>query len=297
MPAFLRRIERAWLRRNAPAQTGDADDRTPLTVITGATEGIGRALAMEFAAHGHNLLLVARSADGLAETAAILRQRHPAIRVETVAADLASPAGCDSVERALEQHRCIAEYLVNNAAVGFSGSFHEKPRAVALAVIDLNIRALTDLMARFLPQMIARGKGGILNVASFGGLVPGPYQSIYYASKAYVISLTEAVAQEVAGRGVRMSVLAPGAVATRFHARMGADSALYTRLPGMIGAKRVARVGYRNFMAWQTVIVPGVLPSLGGALVRFIPTYVVTPVVAFILKPRRKRTQTENDPA
>jgi short-subunit dehydrogenase len=284
-------MERAWLRRNVPAQSKSAPGGTrPVTLITGGTRGIGRALAVTFASHGHDLVLTARGEDALRDTAGMVSRRFPGVRVETAAVDLMRPEAGQQIEDAVVAAGCHVRYLVNNAGIGYSGSFHMKPRAEALAVIDLNVRALTDLMARFLPPMIARQEGGVLNVASFGGLVPGPYQSIYYASKAYVISLTEAVAQEISRRGVRMSVLAPGAVDTEFHASMGAESAVYTKMPGIVSAERVAAVGYRNFMAWQTVIIPGVLPMFAGALIRFVPPFLAAPITAALLKPRRART-------
>ncbi len=288
MAGFLTRIERAWHRRNCgdgPAQPGDG--RLGVAVITGGTEGIGRALAEVFAEHGHHLLLVARSDAALAQAAEALRARFPSLSIGTVSADLAAPDGCDRVEAALNHHGWFADYLVNNAAAGYGGPFEAQPRSDVAALTDLNVRAPSDLMARFLPGMLARGRGGVLNVASLGGLVPGPYQAMYYASKAHVVSLTEALAHEISGRGVRMAVLAPGPVNTAFHARMGADTAIYTRLPGMIEPERAARIGYANFMAWQTVIVPGVMPMLIAAAARFIPNYLVTPFVGLILKSKR----------
>lgn len=290
MAALIERIERAWFRRNASAVRAAEDGRLPVTIVTGASEGIGRALTTTFAEHGHNLLLVARNEDKLNEVAETLRKRFPALIIATLPADLTHPESCERVEAALNENGWFADYLVNNAGIAYSGRFQEQPRENILRLLDLNIRAVADLMARFLPAMLERGSGGILNVASIGGLVPGPYQANYYASKAYAVSLTEAVAHEIAGRGVRLSVLAPGPVSTDFHARMGADTAIYTHLPGlMMNPEHVARVAYRNFMAWQTVIVPGVLPMFLATISRFIPKYLITPFIALILKPKEPR--------
>jgi short-subunit dehydrogenase len=289
MISILKSLERAWLRRNAPASRESGEGGPPpVTVITGASEGIGRALALEFAAHGHSLLLVARGEERLRQLGEEIRQRHPGLRVAHVSADLIAPGGCGAVAEAVAQNGFRVHFLVNNAGIGLGGAFADQKREDILRLLDLNIRALTDLMARFLPRMLERGEGGVLNVASFAGLVPGPYQAVYYASKAYVISLTEAVAQEIGGSGVRMAALAPGPVETGFHARMGTESALYRLLPLSITPERVASVGYHNFMSWQILIVPGLLPMIGAAFIRFIPTFITVPILALLLKQRRK---------
>jgi hypothetical protein len=126
----------------------------------------------------------------------------------------------------------------------------------------------------------------VLNVASLGGLLPGPYQAAYYASKAYVVSLTEAVAHENFRKGVRIAALAPGPVETAFHGNMQAESALYRRMPVSLSPERVAETSYKNFMAWQRVIVPGIGPTFAAAIVRCMPSYLTIPVTALILKPR-----------
>ena len=155
-----------------------------------------------------------------------------------------------------------------------------------MQLIDLNVRALTALSRHFLAGMRVRGRGGILNLASLGGYAPGPNQAVYYASKAYVLSFSEAVAAEVAGEGVRISALAPGPVNTRFHARMGAEQALYRYLVMPSSPEGVARAGYRGFALGWRVIVPGILNPFLALAMRILPHRIVIPIVGMLLKQR-----------
>ncbi len=156
--------------------------------------------------------------------------------------DVTTPDAVAKIEAALAAHGAYADVLVNNAGMGLAGPFHAHPPDDVLRLIDLNVRALSHLTRHFLPGMRVRGRGGILNVASLGGYAPGPNQAVYYASKAYVLSLTEAIAAETAGEGVRVCALAPGPVNTMFHARMGAENAFY-RLLRAAGLGAVRRPG------------------------------------------------------
>lgn len=287
MLRLLKRLVNAWVRRHAPAASTHPEDinRKPVAVITGGTEGIGRALAAEFARAGHNLLLVARGQEGLLKAAGELEADY-SVKVYILPADLATPEGCEAVAAALEENGLYADILVNNAGIGLGGPFKDQRGEDILRLLDLNVRGLTGLMARFLPGMLRRGSGGILNVASLGGLLPGPHQAAYYASKAYVISLTEAVAHEIAGSGVRMCVVAPGPVATRFHAKMGAQHAFYLQFPFIRRPESVARTGFSGFMWRRTVIVPGLLPFFFSIAVRFVPHFLLVPFTGWLLKRR-----------
>jgi len=267
------------------AQTQSYSRMRAATVITGASEGIGRALAAEFARAGHELLLVARSAEPLAAAAAELATSG--VAVATLSADLATAEGCAAVEAALAAAGAYCDVLVNNAAIGFGGDFAAQPLDGLDRLVDLNIRAVTNLSRRFLPGMISRGRGGILNVASLGALMPGPQQAAYYASKAYVLSLTEAIAQEVAGQGLRISALVPGPVATKFHARMATEHAYYLSLVGVMTAGEVARAGYRGFQRGRTLVYPGVIHHLNAVALRLLPHWVIIPVVSWMLRPRQ----------
>lgn len=286
MIAKLRALHDLWLRRywKPSPLARQYDGQTPYVVVTGASEGIGRALAIRFAEEGHALLLVARTPMGLEVVAGELRGRFKA-KVETCPADLATAEGCARVEARLTELGGYADILVNNAAIGSSGQFYSRSREDLMRLCDLNMRGLTDLMHRFLPGMCVRGRGGVLNVASMGGLIPGPHQAAYYASKAYVISLTEAVRFECRGEGVRIAVLVPGPVATKFHAKMGAETAYY-RSFGAHSAETIARSGYTGFMWGRTLIVPGFLLPFGWLGAKVIPHVFLLPLIGWLLKRR-----------
>lgn len=287
MANWMQRLENRWMRRNAGPPAAPASDagRRPVTLITGASEGIGRALADEFAARGHALMLIARNAAALDMAAAALRRDH-GVEVHVAAIDLAQPDCVTQVEAALDKAGLYPDYLVNNAAFGMGGAFAEQDPARHADMIALNIGALTALTRRFLPDMLMRARGGILNIASLGGLLPGPYQAAYYASKAYVVSLTEALAHENAGRGVRIATAVPGPVATRFHEKMGTTNANYMSLHTVPSAETVARIIHSGFMGRRTVIVPGILPLFNSVAVKFIPHFLLVPFLGWFLKQR-----------
>jgi short-subunit dehydrogenase len=287
MANWLQRLETRWMRRYSgppAALPGDAG-RRPAAVITGASEGIGRALASEFARRGHSLMLVARSSDRLEQAAAELR-RDFGVDVHTASIDLAMPDAADRLDTALSSAGLYADYLVNNAGIGLGGAFTGQDARVLNQLVDLNVRTLTELTRRALPDMLARARGGVLNIASLGGLLPGPYQAVYYASKAYVVSLTEALAYENAGRGVRICAATPGPVRTRFHEKMGTSGAIYMKLQSVLNAEDAARVIYSGFMGRRTLIAPGVLATFNLAVVRFIPHFILVPFIGWFLKQR-----------
>ena len=256
-----------------------------MVVVTGGSEGIGLALARRFAAAGNDLILVARRPEPLREAADRIRAEF---KVEAVAVpvDVTSPGAIPTIEAALAAQRAYADVLVNSAGMGLAGPFHDQAPEAIMQLIDLNVRALTALSRHFLAGMRVRGRGGILNLASLGGYAPGPNQAVYYASKAYVLSFSEAVAAEVAGEGVRISALAPGPVNTRFHARMGAEQALYRYLVMPSSAEGVARAGYRGFALGWRVIVPGILNPFLALAMRILPHRIVIPIVGVLLKQR-----------
>ena len=256
-----------------------------MTVVTGASEGIGYALARRFAAAGSDLVLVARRPELLEPAAERIRAEYK-VEAVAVAADVTHPDAIPAIEAALAAHRAYADVLVNSAGMGLAGAFLSHPPEAVLRLLDLNVRALTELMRHFLPGMRVRGRGGVLNLASLGSYVPGPYQAVYYASKAYVMSLTEAVAAETAGEGVRVSALAPGPVSTSFHKRMGSERSLYRYLVLPASADSVAAAGYRGFAFGWRVIVPGILNPVLALALRILPHRIVIPIVGWLLKPR-----------
>ena len=190
-----------------------------VTLITGASAGIGTELARVFASNGHRLALVARRADRLAELAAEIAANGGAAPI-VIPCDLEQPDAGDKIAAAMAAAGVEVEYVVNNAGFGLFGNAIERDRADQLGIIAVNIRAMTDLSLRFSDQLI-RHRGGILNVGSIAGFLPGPGMAVYYASKAYVLSFTEALRGELAPRGVRVTVLCPGPVPSEFQAAGG----------------------------------------------------------------------------
>ena len=284
---WMQRLEEAWARRHAAKAEPPPDDegRRAVCVITGGSEGIGRRLADEFARDGHALLLIARTEAKLEAAAAELHRDHGA-DVYIAPIDLTGPDCVHRVQFALDGYGLYADFLVNNAGVGLGGPFVDHDAERLARLLALNVDALTTLTRHFLPGMLARARGGVLNLASLGGLMPGPYQAAYYASKAYVVALTEALAFEYAGLGVRISAALPGPVRTQFHEKMGVKEAYYLHLPGMMAPEKAAAFIYSAFMGRKTLIVPGLLPSLNSFAVRYIPHIILVPFIGWLLKRR-----------
>jgi short-subunit dehydrogenase len=255
-----------------------------VTLITGASAGIGTELARVFAANGHRLALAARRADRLDAIAGEITTGggKPPILIPC---DLRDRDAADKIEAALRAADVEVEYLVNNAGFGLFGEAIELDRAEQLGIIDVNIRALADLTLRFAPSVI-RHRGGILNVGSIAGFLPGPGMATYYASKAFVISFTEALRQELKQHGVRVTVLCPGPVQTEFQARAGFrpgfDSAILD-----VSAADVARQGYRGLMANKRAVLPGLGIKAVPLMLRLFPrSFILAAVGGFQLRKR-----------
>jgi hypothetical protein len=257
----------------------------PAVVITGATRGIGKALAKEFAGGGHRLVLVARDETKLAATARALTEAH-GIAARFLACDLATPEGCADLERALEHFGLYADILVNNAAIMDAGFFQDADPEKLRQIVDLDVQAVVDLTRRFLPGMIARRGGGVLNVASVEGFMPIPYQATYGAAKAFVLSFTRAIAYETMGTGVRVSALAPGATTTSMHAKAGAEYSRYVQLFPVMTPEDVARIGYRKFKRGKKIIVTGWFNHLGVFARRFVPDVALVPFMGLLFRVR-----------
>jgi short-subunit dehydrogenase len=248
-----------------------------VTLITGASAGIGAEFARVFALQNHRVALVARRGDRLETLAGEIVAaggKAPLI----IACDLEQSDACDRIADALTAADVEVEYVVNNAGFGMFGRAVEMDRAKQLGIIAVNIRALTDLSLRFADSVV-RCKGGILNVSSIAGFLPGPGMAVYYASKAYVLSFTEALHQELAPKGVRVTALCPGPVPSEFQARAGFTPGLDSQILN-VSAAEVARLGYRGLMANKRNVFPGLGIKTVPLLLRFFPRGFVAGAVA-----------------
>jgi hypothetical protein len=250
-------------------------------LITGASGGIGYELAKLFAKAHHNLVLVARNLPRLAQVADEL-QRQFGITVRTFALDLTEPAASQSLFTQLQSGGIDIGILVNNAGYGRFGEFADVPVEESLGQIQLNITALTELTKLFLGPMLERHSGKIMNVASTAGFQPGPLMAVYYATKAYVISFSEALANELHGKGVTVTCLCPGATETGFAGRAGNDeSRLFKKLRPM-DAKTVARAGYRGLLKGKTLVIPGFRNWLVAESIRVSPRKMATAISRWV---------------
>jgi len=249
-------------------------------LITGASGGIGYELAKLFARDHHNLILVARSAEKLAQVANELESGG--VRVKAVPLDLTDSPAPKFLFDQLQREGVTVDILVNNAGFGAYGEFAAMPEAHILGQISLNIRALTELTRLFLPSMIERGYGRVMNVASTAGFQPGPLMAVYYATKAYVISLSEALANEVRNSGVTVTCLCPGATKTGFAKRAGNDKTRVFKRAGVMPAAKVALDGYRAVMEGRTLAISGAQNWLVAQSTRFAPRKLVTAISRWV---------------
>lgn len=250
------------------------DRKTAL--ITGASFGIGLELARIFAREGHNLVLVARSADKLRQLASELEKAH-GTRSLILATDLTDPGASAYVLDQTTRANITVDILVNNAGFGQYGRFVDNDLEECLRQIQLNVTTLTHLTRLYLPEMIERKAGRILNVASTAAFQPGPLMAVYFATKAYVLHFSEAISNELAGTGVTVTCLCPGATATEFHKRANATNMRLLKM-GSMDAHTVAEDGYRALMAGKPVIISGFKNWLVAQSVRFSPRRLVTAI-------------------
>jgi uncharacterized protein len=246
-------------------------------LITGASSGIGLELARIFAQHGHDVVLVARHEDRLRTLAAELTGRG--VRAHVVAADLAAPDAAASLVARVEALGVEVDVLVNNAGFGRYGRFVETPLDNELAMIQVNIVALTELTKRLLPAMLARRRGRIMNVASTAAFFPGPLMAVYYATKAYVLSFSEAIANELQSTGVTVTVLCPGPTESGFQAAASLEESKLVAGKKLPTARSVAQHGYDALMAGTPLIVTGLTNKLTALAPRFMPRRAMAAVV------------------
>jgi short-subunit dehydrogenase len=248
-------------------------------VITGASAGIGMEMARLAARDGHPLVLVARGTERLLELAAELSEKH-GVASTIVTADLADPGSPRRVFEACAEAGADVEVLVNNAGFGAHGSFASTSLRTELDMIQVNVTSVVHLAKLFLPGMVQRGRGRILNVASTAAFQPGPLMSVYYATKAFVLSLSEAVASELSGSGVTVTALCPGPTRSEFQRRADIEgSRLVSGWVKMMEADAVARAGWAAAKRGRRVVIPGFMNKAGVQAIRLSPRRVAAHVV------------------
>jgi len=250
-----------------------------VTLITGASAGIGCELARIFARAGKRVALVARRAERLQVLADEIAAGGGA-RPIVIACDLRSPEACKIIRAALAAEQVEVEYLANNAGFGLFGEATVLDRGEQLAMVDVNVRALTELCFCFADQVIA-AKGGILNVASLAGFLPGPRMAVYYATKAYVLSFSEALHAELGPKGVRVTALCPGPVPTEFQGLAGIKPGMDSTVLGVSPAD-VAQAGFDGLISGKRLVLPGLGMKIIPFLLRFVPRGVVLNLVSLV---------------
>ena len=262
----------------------DAKSRAGWALVTGASSGIGLELARALAEHGHDLVLVARREDRLAQLGKELA-RSNGIQYKVIAADLARPRAAEEVVARLSSLGVAVDVLVNNAGFGLFGPLAEASIDAQLEMVQVNIVALTALTGLLLPPMVTRRAGRILNVASTAAFQPGPGMAVYYATKAYVLSFSEALAGELTGTGVTVTALCPGPTKSEFQAVARMQSVRLVTMMRMPGARSVALAGYEGLMRGRRVVIPGWTNRVGAHLGRLAPRAWVLGVVRRLHEP------------
>jgi short-subunit dehydrogenase len=271
--------------------TAEVDRPRPLAIVTGASSGIGRALAERLAVRGYDLALVARREERLQEVAAELEQAH-GVACLVIAADLARPDERERVIDRLAPMQARVEVLVNNAGFGTLGLFGDSALDRDLELVDVNCAAVVHLTRRILPWLLARRRGFILNVSSLAAFTPGPLMALYYASKAFVTSFSEALWEECRSHGVSVTALCPGPVRTEFQDVAGFARGTRGGTPSM-PVDTVAEAALAGLFAGRRVVIPGVASRLAALLVRFAPRRWTLRAVRRIQERRRREGTTD----
>jgi uncharacterized protein len=253
-------------------------------LVTGASAGIGVDLAACFAKEGYDLILAARSGPALEAVAAELAGKH-GVKATAIAVDLGAHGGGAKLAAEIAQRGLSVDVLVNNAGFGHAEPFDKAPLDTQLGQIDLNVRALVELTHIYWPQMLAKKRGGVINVASTAAFQPGPFMAIYYATKAFVLSFSEALWEEARGTGVHVSCLCPGATVSKFRERAGTDKVRLTQGITPMPSMTVARMGHNAFRRNRRVIVTGGRNAFMAGLVKFMPRTTVLGIVRNLQSP------------
>jgi uncharacterized protein len=286
---ILLRIGDLWVRRNAspdPSALRAVSALTPATVVTGASEGLGFALARRIAREGRTIVLLARSLDMLGSAAQNLRTRFPKASVICEALDVGEKDAPLELDALLSKHGLYLDVLVNNAGIGLGGEFSDLDQEKLDELVATNVAALTRLTRHYLPAMRDRARGGVMNLASLAAFTPGPWQAPYFASKAYVLSLTAAIGAECAGEGIRVCAIAFGPIHTRIHRKMGTVNTYYRLLLPTASADRMARLAWRAYRMGRRVVVPGMVNSVLAWSARAMPFELLLPLVGWLMRPR-----------
>ncbi len=254
----------------------------PFALITGASAGLGMEFAKIFVENGHDVLLVARRKSRLEEVARVLRTLRSGVQVHLIEQDLGKPgAGVELFAKVQAMKLPHPDFLVNNAGFGTSGKFWEIDPSKEMELIDLNVRTLVELTRLFLPAMISRGSGRILNIGSMAGFQPGPYMANYFASKAYVNSFSEALSYELKGTGVSCTLLAPGATRTEFADSAGIGGSRLFQA-GAVEAVPVVRAGFQGMMKGKALVIPGARNSVQLQALRIAPRRWVKKIAGYL---------------
>lgn len=247
------------------------------TLITGASEGIGYEIAKLFAKDKNNLIIIARNKKKLIDIKAEIENKYE-VSVRTLSLDLAVDKSCEEIIKYVEENNLIVDNLINNAGIGSFGYFYDSKDGFEDKIIDLNIRTLTKLTRYFMRGMVERKQGGVLNVASTAAFVGGPKMAMYYSTKAYVLSLTEGIHDEVKGLGVKVSCLCPGPVNTSFQKKAGIKKSKAAKKYLMM-PEEVALVGYKGFLKGKAIIIPGLKNKILVALNKVVPRSISRKIV------------------
>lgn len=262
-----------------------------IALVTGASAGIGAAIAAELAGRGYGLALVARRKPRLQEIADELAGRY-GVRVETIACDLAKSAARGRLPRRLEDLGLDVEILVNNAGFATNGAFHESDPERELEQVRVLVEAVVALSSAFIPAMVDRGRGAVLNVASTAAMQPLPYSAGYSAAKAYVLTFSEALHQELHGRGITVTALCPGPVSTDFwqisgwEVQGGRTFEQAVPKPAWISAEDAARAGVGGLAAGRRVVVPGLPIRAAMEATRYLPHAIKLPAIEWLMRRR-----------
>lgn len=274
-------------KTSPPERVRSAKERV---LVTGASGGIGYELAKLFARDGHDLVLVARNGSKLQQIARELKAAHH-VHCIVLEGDLSVPGSPDALFQEVKKASAEVGILVNNAGFGSLGPFHKRPLAEQLQMIQLNVTSLAHLTRLFLPEMIARKRGRIVNIASIAAYQPGPFMAVYYATKAFVVSFSEAIANELHGTGVRVTTICPGPTTTNFGKRAGAENSSLFRKGMTMDAATVARIGYEGMKRNKTIVVTGWKNKFLASAGRLAPRSLTANIARTLNEPRVKREE------